>query len=73
MDIANEDIIMIGKNIVKFRKIKGISQEKLAYKANMSKQTVYWLERGKTKNPQLATLQRIADALGVPITELLKK
>lgn len=63
----------IVENIVRLRNKKGISQEKLAARINKSKQSIYLLENGKIQNPGIETLQKIADVLEVPITELLKK
>ena len=64
---------VIGRNLIKIRKEKVLSQERLAAKCSMSKETIYLLETGKKKNPGIRTLQKIADVLEVPVTELLKK
>lgn len=63
----------LGENIARIRKEKEMSQGMLAVKINKSKQTVYFLESGVTKNPGIETVERIAEALAVPITELIKK
>lgn len=65
--------IDIGKNLIGLRNKKGISQEKLAAKVDKSKNSIYLLEKGQIKDPGILTLQKIADVLEVPITELLKK
>ena len=57
--------------IRQLRKERGFSQAKLAVMADMDPATLNRLERG-TGNPNLKTLERVADALGVGIAELLK-
>jgi transcriptional regulator with XRE-family HTH domain len=49
----------------------GLTREALAKKAKVTTAYVSLLEGGKRKNPSLLVLQRIAKALGVPVTELL--
>lgn len=53
----------------KLRWESGVSQEALAAKAGVSEMTVNSLEQGKTR-PRLSTVKKIADALGVPISEI---
>ena len=54
------------------RETKGLTQEALARKAKVTRPYITMLERGTKKNPSLATLRRIAKALGVPVEQLLK-
>ena len=56
----------------KHREAKGMTQEQVAQKAGVTKQYITMLEAGKRKSPSLPVLQRLAKALGVPVTELLK-
>lgn len=63
----------IGKNIEKIRKEKGISQERLSAKCEITKQSIYLIENNRTKNPSIKTLEKIANVLEVPLTELIKK
>jgi transcriptional regulator with XRE-family HTH domain len=49
-----------------------MTQRDLARKAKVTPGYVAQLEMGLKKNPSLAVLQRLAKALGVPVTELLK-
>ena len=57
-----------GKNIKEIREAKGLSQEKAAEKANMSRNRWQEIEYG-CENITIETLRRIAQALGVtPIT-----
>ncbi len=53
------------------REQKGLSQRDLAVKAKTTGAYIAQLETGARKNPSIAVLQRLAKALGVPVTELL--
>lgn len=68
---AEEYIKKIGKNIVKLRVSKGIRQVDLAFLLDMDDSSLRRLETGKT-NPTVKTLHRIAEALEIDITDLLK-
>lgn len=59
-------------NIKRYRKLKGITQEQLASKCNTSTSYIGLLET-KKKNPQLATVERIAKALAVTPQLLFEK
>lgn len=63
---------MIAQNIKKYRKQKGISQDKLSKIADITYNTIIKLESGATKNPRVKTLQTIARALEIGIDDLLK-
>jgi transcriptional regulator with XRE-family HTH domain len=60
------------ERIRELRKERGLSQVKLAVMADMDPATLNRLERG-TGNPNLKTLERVADALGVEVADLLPK
>ncbi len=62
----------LGKMLRSLRKQKGRSQVYVAEKAKVSQAYIAKLETGVKKNPSLATLKRIAKALGVPVEDLLK-
>jgi transcriptional regulator with XRE-family HTH domain len=49
---------------------KGFTQERLADKANVTRMTISNIEKGRHV-PTVKTLIRLADALGVEITELI--
>jgi len=67
------DIIkLVAKNIKKYRKSRGYSQEKLAELANLHRTYIGSVER-EERNLSLKNLQRIADALGVDPYKLLLK
>ena len=61
----------IGRMIQRLREDKGLSQRQLAARAGVTNGYISQLEAGDKKNPSLAVLQRLAKALGVPVTELL--
>ena len=63
----------IGKNIKKFRQEKGLSQDKLSKRADLSLNTVVKIELDESPNPTIETIQRIAKALDVSVDDLLKK
>ena len=53
------------------RKSKGMSQAELARKVKVSRAYISMLESGRRKAVSVDVLQRLAKALGVPVTELL--
>ena len=62
--------VIVGKNVRRLRLQKGMTQEELAFQAEIDLTYVGGIERGK-RNPSLMVLARIADALGVSLTRLL--
>ena len=62
-------LINLGKNIRKYRKLKGYTQEKLAEKANLSNSYISDIECGKINVPTL-TLYEISLVLDVDIHKL---
>jgi transcriptional regulator with XRE-family HTH domain len=49
-----------------------LTQEELAKRAKITRSHLSLLESGHRKNPSLNVLKRLADALGVPVGELLE-
>lgn len=64
------DYISMGKRIRKFREAKGWSQSELAYQVQMSNTTISHIEVGSGK-PELNTVVRISNALGVSLDMIL--
>ena len=58
-------------NVKKNRKEQGLSQEDLAFKANVHRTYIGMIERSE-KNITLLNIEKIAKALNVPIAKLLK-
>ena len=61
---------MLGENIKTLRKNKGLTQEELAIRLKVVRQTVSKWEKGYSV-PDAETLQKIADILEVDIKQLL--
>lgn len=62
--------IGIGKNVKKLREKKGITQEKLAFDADLNRAYIGYIERGE-RNPSTDTLVKIARALNVSPKDLI--
>ena len=60
----------LGENILKYRKISGMSQETLAEKLMISRQTVSLWEKDQTL-PTIENLIRLKEIFGVPIDQLV--
>ena len=61
---------MLSENLKHFRKAKGLSQEELAIKLHIVRQTVSKWEKGLSV-PDSGMLIRFAEALDTSVTELL--
>lgn len=59
----------LGANLKKIRTAKGYSQDRLCLEASFSRGTIFKIERGQV-NPQILTLAKIAQVLGVPMRKL---
>ena len=70
--ITNTILDVFARNLQKLRKEKGLSQEKLAAKAGLHRTYIGMVERSE-KNLTLLNMERIARALNVEITDLLKR
>ena len=64
-----EFLILLGTNITKFRKLKGISTQELGYLCDMEKSNLIPIEKGRINTTAL-TLLRIATALNIDVKEL---
>ena len=62
---------IVGKNVRRFRQSADMTQEQLAFAAEIGLTYVGGIERGK-RNPSVLVLVRIATALGTEPAELLK-
>ena len=62
---------LLGANVRRHRKLKGMSQEELSLEAGMKRSYVSDLERG-TRNPSGRALGRLAQALGIEPKLLLE-
>jgi len=64
--------VVLGANIRRLRKAKGLTQEQLAHEAGMAMRYVAGVERGE-ENPSLRFLVKIAEALDTEPATLLKR
>jgi transcriptional regulator with XRE-family HTH domain len=71
LGIMKSEAEKLGKNLKRIRTEKGISQGDIAKSLGVSRGFVSNIENGKT-NPTLATISRLANAIGVTSDELLK-
>ena len=62
---------LLGENVRRYRKLRGMTQEQLALDAGMERSYVSDLERG-TRNPTVRALGRLAEALRVDPNALLE-
>jgi transcriptional regulator with XRE-family HTH domain len=60
----------MGRRLKKLREAREMSQAALATRAKLSRGYLIRLEAGR-QDPTLGMLERLAKALGVPVTELL--
>ena len=67
MDIAQR----FAKNLIRYRKRAGITQEELAWRASIHRTQIGLIERGR-RSPRLSTLVKLAGALSVPPDRLLE-
>ncbi|OYV27448.1 MAG: DNA-binding protein [Parcubacteria group bacterium 20-58-5] len=61
----------LGSNLKKIRTKKSISQGDIARSLNVARSFVSDIENGK-RNPTLTTITKLAEAIGVSTSELLK-
>lgn len=60
------------KEIRKFRKTQGLSQEQLAKMSGLSRYSIMNFENDK-RDPRIKDLRKIAKALNVPLEELISE
>jgi transcriptional regulator with XRE-family HTH domain len=64
--------IIFGKNVRRWRAQRRLTQEQLAFEAEIDLTYMGGIERGK-RNPSLMVMARIAKALSVPLPKLLSE
>ena len=62
---------VLGQRIAETRRAAGLSQEQLADRIGMERRSVQRYESGE-RDPRFTDLVRIADALGVPLADLVR-
>jgi transcriptional regulator with XRE-family HTH domain len=63
---------VVGRNIRRLRKEKGLQQDALAHDAGVHPTYMSGIENGR-RNMTLAVLERVARSLGVPESELVDR
>lgn len=69
--VSREILVKFGQRIRKIRKEKNLSQEELSFKADLHRTYIGMIERAE-KNITLVNIEKIANALDVKVSELLK-
>lgn len=69
MEVNKDILIKFGNNVRNLRKQKGISQEQLAFNANLHRTYIGMIERAE-RNVTLLNINKIANALNIPIKDL---
>ncbi len=67
MDIKEK----FGQRLKTLRKAKGLSQEELAERSYLNRPYISGIEQGK-RNVSLEVMEKLAEALGVAVGELVK-
>lgn len=62
---------VVGRNVKQHREAKGLSQEQLAFEADLHRTYVSGVERG-VRNPTVLIVAKLANALGVEPSKLLE-
>jgi transcriptional regulator with XRE-family HTH domain len=63
---------VLGRNVRRLRQQKGLTQEQLAFEAEIDLTYMGGIERGR-RNPSLLVMARIAEALSVSLPKLLSE
>ena len=69
MKNRDRTLAAFGRNVSRIRNERGLSQDKLAEKADLDRTFVSGIERG-VRNPGIKTVLQIARALGVSVADL---
>lgn len=69
----SRDKLTLARNIKKYRKKLRVSQDKLSKLAGITFHTISKIESGATLDPRIKTVEKIANALGVSVDNLLSR
>ncbi len=72
MDSNSEILIKFGNRVRELRKLKNLSQEELAFRADVHRTYIGMIERAE-KNITLLNIEKIANALEVSINHLFNE
>lgn len=62
---------MVGDKVKLYRENKGLTINELSHLSGVSKSYISSIERGIQQNPSIQVLQRLSDALGVELKQIL--
>lgn len=68
--IALEEAVILGTNVERLRTMQKLDKTKFANMAGISRPTLYKIESGQC-DAQLSLIRKLADALGVTVSDLL--
>ena len=63
----------IGKAILLIAKEKNITKFRISKLSGVTQTTLGEITNGKNKNPTVETLEKIANGIGIPLSELLRR
>ena len=72
MPLESDIRVRFGRRLRELRKARGLSQEELAFRAGLHRTYVSSAERGE-RNVALINIERLANALGVDIRDLIPR
>jgi len=70
MESKSPELILLGKNIRRYREESGFSQDKFAYEVGLGRSYYGSLERGEI-NASFLTLVKITRALGIELRDVI--
>lgn len=70
MQSMTDVLIKFGERVRDLRKERGLSQEQLAFKADLHRTYIGMIERAE-KNITLVNIEKIATAFDIPVSKLL--
>lgn len=68
--LQTEEVRKIKSKLAEIRKSKGMTQRKLSYLSGVHRVSIARYETGRV-SPTVRVLEKLADALGVPIDEII--
>lgn len=66
------DVIVNRQRLKELRESKPLTQGQLEMKSGVAQGHISRLEEGKRKNAKISTIGKLATALGVPVSELVR-
>ena len=72
MEEKQQESKSIGSQVKQWRKVRELTQEGLARKADVPYTTLSKIESDVVKNPSIQTMMKIADGLEISLDELMR-